>query len=487
MSRRPGGERRGLPLRARLVAGFALAMAVVLTASGGFVYWRVAFALDRRLDSDLADNAATVQAVLGPDGTLTDVGALGTTAALSDFQVLRTDGTVVSSGPGLGTTSLLSATQLAAARAGATTLDVGSMVPISARPLRLRAEPAGGGAYVVVVGVRRDARDEALRELIVQLLVAGLGTLVVTTLVGDRLAKAALRPVERYRTRALDIAGGTLGVRLDVPPDRDDELTRLGHTLNVMLDSLDRASARERRFLQDASHELRTPLTLLRTRTQLALNRRRSVAEHEQILAELDVDLRELTRLAHQLLQLEVASGGDGAPATGEPGSPVEVLLHLHEHTAAGPVEGLPEVWSLDLPLTRPSVTMPDPQLRQVVQNLLANAAVHGRPPVGAALGIVPLDGGTVAVLTVTDAGTALEAAFLPQAVERFSRADQARSRAGSGLGLSLVLALVDQHDGELRLCADGHHHRFRHRHDVPCQHPDVGTTATVLLPAEAA
>ena len=480
MTRQPRGRRRGLPLRARLVGGFALAMAVVLAASGGFVYWRVAFALDRRLDSDLADNAATVQAVLGPDGTLIDVGALGTTPALSDFQVLTPDGTVVSSGPGLGATPLLTGPQLTAARTAVTTLDIGSMVPISARPLRLRAEPAG--PYVLVVGVRRDARDEALRELVVQLLVAGLGTLAITTLVGERLAKAALRPVERYRAQASDIAGGTVGVRLEVPDERDDELTRLGHTLNAMLDSLDRASVRERRFLADASHELRTPLTLLRTRTQLALSRRRSVAEHEQILAELDVDLRELTSLAQRLLQLEVASGGDGPPRNGS-GSPAEVLLDLHEQTSTNPVEGLPQAWALDLPPARLRVAMPDTQLRQVVANLLANAALHGRPPVRAGLVTAPLDGHDLAVLTVSDAGTSLEAGFLPDAVERFSRTDQARGRPGAGLGLSLILALVEQQDGELRLCANGHHHRYQQRHDLPCRHPDAGTTATVLLP----
>ncbi len=471
-----------LPLRARLVAGFALAMAVVLAASGGFVYWRVAFALDRRLDSDLVDNAATVQAVLRPDGTLTDVGALGTTPALSDFQVLRTDGTVVNSGPGLGRTLLLTTAQLATARTTVITLDVGSMVPISTRPLRLRAQPAG--AYVLVVGVRRDARDEALRELIVQLLVAGLGTLAVTTLVGERLAKAALRPVERYRSRAAEVAGGRVGVRLEVPPGRDDELTRLGHTLNAMLESLDRASARERRFLADASHELRTPLTLLRTRTQLALSKHRSVAEHEQILVELDVDLRELASLAHQLLQLEVASAGSVGSAAGEPGRPADVLLDLHDHTSANPVEGLPEVWTLDLPARSPVVEMPEPQFRQVVTNLLTNAAVHGAPPIRAGLDVVPLEGRELAALTVTDAGTSLTSAFLPDAVERFSRTDLARGRPGAGLGLSLVLALVERHDGELRLCVDGHHHRYQHSHDMPCRHPDSGTTATVILPA---
>ena len=68
--------------------------------------------------------------------------------------------------------------------------------------------------------VRRDHRDEALRELLCQLSLAGLGALLVAALVGERLARLALRPVERYRRRAGDIAAGGSGLRLEVPEHR---------------------------------------------------------------------------------------------------------------------------------------------------------------------------------------------------------------------------------------------------------------------------
>jgi signal transduction histidine kinase len=460
-------------------------MIVVLLASGAFVYWRVAFALDRRLDSDLADDATTVAALLRPDGTVRDPSALGTSPALSDFQVLRGDNTVVSSGPGLGPTSLLTLTQLGATRSGVTTVEVGTMVPISARPLRLRAQPWGEG-LVLVVGVRRDARDEALRELVVQLALAGLGTLLITTVVGERLAKAALRPVERYRARAALISGGAAGLRLDVPEERDDEVTRLGHTLNTMLDALDHALTRERRFVHDASHELRTPLTLLQARTQLALSRPRTTAEHEETLRELQTDIAELAGLAGQLLELGTATDAPPADqhASRPAGDPGAVLTALHAQTAAHRAAALPAAWTLDVPTPSPRVGVPDTRLRQILTNLLSNAALHGRPPVHVAVRVADHHDPTVAVLTVSDAGTDLRADFLPHAAERFHRSDQARARPGAGLGLSLVHSLVDQYLGELRLCADGHHHRYQQRFAVPCTHPSAGTTVSVLLGA---
>jgi len=453
------------PLRLRLVAGFAAAMAVVLTASGAFVYWRVEYALDRRLDTDLVAQADALQSVVAADGSV-PAGAVGTDPERTDVQVLDRRGAVVWAGSGLGAQPLLTPAEAARAVRGPVTVDVGTLLPISARPLRLLARPlAAGSPRVLLVGVRRDARDEALRELIAQLGVAGLGTLLVTTVVGERLARAALRPVERYRTQAQAIAAGASLVRLDVPAGRDDEVSRLGDTLNEMLAALERGVQRERRFVDDASHELRTPLTLLLTRLQLTLTRPRSVAEHEEVLRELQTDVAALSVLAEDLLAL-----GSAATGTGEEAGDVARVARALPTTAA---VRAPE------PGTTP-VGLADARLRRVLLNLVTNAEVHGAAPVRVEVRRLA-DG--VVVTTVTDAGAGVAPDFLPAAVERFSRAGDARARPGAGLGLALVDALVAERGGELRLCSRGTHHRYQHRFDVACDHPDGGTTATVLLP----
>ena len=123
--------------------------------------------------------------------------------------------------------------------------NVGALLPRSHRPLRLLAVPILQHEAVLVVAVRRDQRDEALRELLAQLLAAGVGALLICAVVGERLAKAALTPVERYRTQAAAIASGATGLRLDEPPERHDEVTRLGTTLNAMLEALEQTVAGE--------------------------------------------------------------------------------------------------------------------------------------------------------------------------------------------------------------------------------------------------
>ena len=94
---------------------------------------------------------------------------------------------------------------------------------------------------------------------------------------GYEVAGAALRPVDRMRSRAAAISESN-SERLPLPEARD-EINALGKTLNEMLDRLEAGLMRERRLVGDASHELRTPLTTMRAELELALRGERDVSE----------------------------------------------------------------------------------------------------------------------------------------------------------------------------------------------------------------
>src|SRR5262249_3245023 len=127
---------------------------------------------------------------------------------------------------------------------------------------------------------------------------------LLTSAVGYWFARAALDPVERYRAQAERITHGAAGVRLDVPDAPRDELTRLGETLNGMIDALERAAERQKNFIDDASHELRTPLAALNAETAVALRKRRTPEEYEASLNRLASTTRQLTDLTETLLSL---------------------------------------------------------------------------------------------------------------------------------------------------------------------------------------
>jgi signal transduction histidine kinase len=463
-----------LPLRLRLVAGFAAAMLLVLTAAGAFVYLRVRYALDLRLNEDLqAQSTQLVDAVTSRTAPAMPPGAL--------YQLLDVRNRVVAASPGLTGDPLLRPDQAATAQRQPVREDRGDLFPITSGTLRLYAVPLHAGTVspagtpaVAVVAVRRDQRNEALRELIGQLVLANLAALAVASLVGYRLARAALTPVERYRTEAARIAAGATGVRLAVPPDSDDEIARLGHTLNTMLAALETALDRERRFVNDASHELRTPLTLLNTELELALRRPRTAAELEQTLKAVAADTAGLIRLADTLLDVGVQPDETHAPM-------LNVADLLTDLVGRYRTVSAPTLVALRADDPTALTVRADPtRLHQIVTNLLDNALRHGRPPITVSVDRI----GDVVRLSVHDDGPGMAPDFLPHASERFSRADTARTSPGTGLGLSLVDAIVNAHHGELRICSGPAHHRAHNRFDIACAHPPTGTTVTVLLSA---
>lgn len=460
-----------LSLRVRLVAGFSAASLVVLVAAGTFVYWRVEYALDRGLDTELTHASRTLTPLIDAQGQVSRRGAADATGVA--WQVLDPEGAVLTAGGPAATRSLLRESQLRRVTTKPHAFDIGDFLPASAEPYRVHVLRLPDSQHYLLVGVRRDHRDEALRELLVQLALAGLGALVVTAFVGERLARAALRPVERYRRRAAAIAAGDTTLRLDVPALRDDEITRLGHTFNDMLTTLEAALDRERQFVAEASHELRTPITLLTSRIQLALRRPRTADEHERILSELKIDLDRLAGLSEQLLQF---SRVDSIHAAGHSDAAAVTSRTINQRRLADP--GHAGDLTVTLPEQRLPVPLHDFEMERVLTNLLDNAAAHGAPPVEVSLD-EPVPGWVR--LTVCDAGPGMTPALLSTATKRFARAEEARGRPGTGLGLSLIDALVTGAGGELRLCHGGEHRSHGRPAPVECAHGPA-MTVTVLL-----
>lgn len=464
-----------LPIRIRLVAGFAAGMLVVLTGAAGFVYWRVRYALDLRLDNDLdAQSFELVRALAAAPDAVAALAAGQGPGRLD--QVLDVTGRVLVADPMQA--ALLSAEQTRRAAAGVVLSSRGSITSGRGRHLLVKAVPArtgGGSPVVAVTAVRLDQRDEALRELLAQLAIANLLALLVASAVGYRLATAALAPVEAYRRSAAEITSGATGVRLRVPDGPDDEVRRLGVTLNEMLAAQELAADRQRQFIDDASHELRTPLTLLAGEVELALRRPRPAAELREALVRVGEDATRLTELAQDLLTL----GAQGArPAQSVPVA-VQDLLDSAAARAAAQRSGASVC--LEAGAAR-YVTGDAAALARALANLVDNAGRHGAAPV--TLTASPAGDGLVA-LTVHDVGAGIPADFLARATDRFTQAAPSRGQ-GSGLGLALVEAIVTAHDGELRVCAQGLHHVVApgHRSPEACRHPVAGTAVTMVLPA---
>jgi two-component system OmpR family sensor kinase len=413
-----------LPLRVRLTLLFAAAMAAVLFAAGWFVYARVASDLSTSLDQQLRGRAQDLSALVRRGGSLRATSGTLVEQGESFAELVGADGRVLDATPPIER-SLLTRAELSRARREAVFADRSS-VPGLDEPARMLGVPVARG--VLVVGVTRENRAETLSSLRTAFFIGGPLALLLTSLAGYLLAGAALRPIEAMRRRAAEISTSSLGERLPVP-STEDEVSRLGRTLNEMLARLEEGLARERRFVADASHELRTPLALLKAELELALRRGRSREELEHALRSAAESSDRLAQLADALLLLARAEDGR-IPLQPEETDVADVLGEVADRFGAQ-VDAEPLV-----------VTADRLRLEQALNNMVDNARRHG----GGAITLTSRRRNGAVELHVLDEGPGFPEAFVPRAFERFSRADTEGD--GTGLGLAIVETIAHAHGG---------------------------------------
>jgi signal transduction histidine kinase len=416
-------------------------MALVLGATGVFVYLRFGDELDATINAGLRSRASDVASLVMEADSGLQEGRL-VSADESFAQVLDADGSVTDSSPAIGDRALLAPSELRGALRGPVYLDRAPL-PGMEDESRLLAVPvkARGREQVVVVGTSIEARNESLTDLAQLLALGGPIALLLASLAAYGVAAAALKPVEAMRSRAEEISAAEPDRRLPVPPTRD-EVARLGNTLNEMLGRLGEALEHERAFVADASHELRTPLAILRTELELALAAGRSPQELRAALASAAEETDRLTQLSEDLLTIAQTVHG-------------ELPVRLARLDAGEVLEGVARRFSRraeeggrGIEVSAPSsLALAADRLRldQAIGSMVDNALRYGAGTIELTASAV----GDAVEFHVRDRGEGFPQEFLGRAFERFSRAAASNRDGGSGLGLAIVQTVARAHGGE--------------------------------------
>lgn len=306
--------------------------------------------------------------------------------------------------------------------------------------VRASIEPQAPGRVLFVAASLSDV-DGTLHRLLLIELIATAAVLVALGALALWVVRLGLRPLSAIETTAEAITAGDLSRRVE-HADPQTEVGRVGSALNTMLDEIEASDRRLRRFVADASHELRTPLAAVRAYAELF---GRGASERpedlERSMSGITREAERMSFLVDDLLLL--ARLDEGRPLEREP---VDLAAVVREAVDAARVvePGRP----IDL-VVEPAMVIGDAtRLRQVLDNLLANARAHtpAGTPVSVELRLV--DGS--ARLAIADHGPGLSEEQAARVFERFYRADSSRARAsgGAGLGLSIVSAVTEAHGG---------------------------------------
>ena len=282
----------------------------------------------------------------------------------------------------------------------------------------------------------------------------GIALLLVSGLSIWLALSSALRPLREVSRVANSVERGHLEERLVDRPS-NTEIGMLNRSLNSMLEGIQDAVAKRdqtlkqmRRFLSDASHELRTPLVTVRGYAELyrmgGLRKGKDVAE---AMRRIESESLRMSGLVDSLLTLTRLD--EAQPQVREPVKIGELLKSaVRDAEITYPKQRF--VFNAAEPETDLVVSADADQLRQVLNNLIANADRFNPPGKAIELGLEST--AQVVVIRVTDHGEGIPDALKERVFERFFRTDSSRARdtGGSGLGLAIAKAIVESHLGKI-------------------------------------
>jgi signal transduction histidine kinase len=431
--RRLGGVRVRTTLAATVIVGVAIAV----TAVGLILFLRQS--LVEQVDEIAYARAQDVAALARQGALPAELTAAGDDGHVT--QVVDDTGRILATTTGNGGGQVaadLTVFRPVSAQSTARTVDPPPRGGTAFRVVALRTGTPHGPVTVYVASTLEPV-DETTAALERALAVGAPILLLLVALTTWALVGRALRPVDAIGAEVADISGHSLDRRVPVPAT-GDEISRLAGLMNTMLDRLQAAADRQRRFVADASHELQTPLAAVRTDLEVALAHPESTDFRETATDVLAAN-RRMERLVADLLFLARAD----ERVTRTAAVPVDLDDVVLSEVAR--MRGNSRLRVDTRAVSGAAVSGRPDDLARVVRNLLDNAERHASSLVTVSL--ASEDGH--ATLVVQDDGPGIPPADRVRVFERFTRLDSSRSSPGTGLGLAIAREIVDVHGGTIR------------------------------------
>ncbi len=442
-------------LRFKLTLWYVAILGVTLCAFSLFLYLTLSKGLHRSLDNKLRTTAeviaASIRRPFGPGPSLADIDQImrehfGIRPLGRFVQVLDETGKRSSNIRNVDIP--MSMETLERVSKGETVFETVTVAKEKIRLVTLPIFEKGRMVGIVQVGSPLEEIEEALRQLLLILLVAVPSVLILAVVGGLFLANKALRPVDEITNTARKIgSSGDLSQRIRLKKKVNDEIGRLAATFNEMIAKVENSFQQIKRFTADASHELKTPLTILRGEIEVGLKRLRTPEEYQKILASNLEEVKHMSRMVEDLLTLARADMG---------------ALELRKEVVdlGGLVREVWEevrLWAEDKGVEllfqedgEARVMGDRGRLRQLALNLIDNAIKY--TPSGGRVELRVVRDGDEVTFSVADTGEGIPPEDLQRIFERFYRVDKARSRqrGGTGLGLSICKWIAEAHGGRI-------------------------------------
>lgn len=439
-----------IPLRQQLIGWYVLLLALMLSGFSVYLYLRLERKLIFKVDATLQIAADQSLLYLNRNQTLTfpeSAYQRDTESRLSRLglavRLMNLDGKVVDGFGRYQDVPLLTSHQ----RGFETLKTRKTHWRVINQPIIRNSQEIGWLQVAQSLDVLEDITEELPAEILFNL----PWFLLVTAFGGLFLSNRALRPIQKITRTAQNITAHDLSLRINNQGSMD-EVGQLARTFDQMLDRLQAAFEREKRFTADAAHELRTPLTAIKVRLDVTRSQPRTAQEYDHTLQDLEHEVDRLIRLSNGLLLLTKLDHGQ-LPCTLQAvhlSNLLEVLIE--QITPLAEVQHLKFLNELPADLWIQGDT---DHLTSLFLNLLDNAVKY-TPQGGRVRLWVPLPDSVphnLIQINISNTGPGISPEHLPHLFERFYQAEAARSggRSGTGLGLAIAHEIARLHNGTLR------------------------------------
>jgi signal transduction histidine kinase len=238
------------------------------------------------------------------------------------------------------------------------------------------------------------------------------------------------------------------------------------HRARRRLKALAAANRHKDEFLATLSHELRSPLSAFQYALHLLSIEAGGASAHQGPLAQIERQVRRMTRLVDDLVQVSWIN--HGRLRLRRERMDLRVVVNNAIETLQPDIKERNHHLSVALPDSPVWLHADSWRLEQVFANLLVNASKY--TDAGGELAVWMHTRETEVVVRIRDSGIGIAPGALPRIFELFRQTDEAdqRSRSGLGIGLAVVRQLVETHGGTVLATSAG---------------PGKGSEFTVRLP----
>ncbi|MEU2434342.1 HAMP domain-containing sensor histidine kinase [Streptomyces sp. NPDC007861] len=326
----------------------------------------------------------------------------------------------------------------AAVRDLATTRDLGraSITEVTGGSALLQPTALSSGKIAVVeVFVPEGEVSNGVTTAWLVLAVVGVGLVVGSVAVADRLGIRMVQPAQRLAGAAHDLGEGRLGAR--VPEEGPPELRSAAIAFNAMADQVVQLLANERELAADLSHRLRTPLTVLRLNAA-SLGDGPAADQTRAAVEQLEREVDTIIRTAREAKPQTQAAG---------PGAGCDVSQVVRERMGFWSALAEDEGRKVRLAGVERPVRIPvaRPELAAALDALLGNVFRH--TPEGTAFSVDVHNGDDAVIVLVSDAGPGIAD---PEAA--MARGNSGGRDGSTGLGLDIVRRVAESTGGDVRI-----------------------------------